>query len=422
MSKLFCMNNVKYVFMALSLFLIQACSETSTTKAPENNTPPDNGVVDLSVTLVDDLCDPNAAISNFLPVTAIAATTAADFGSGAHAIITGDVNGQFTSLNGLKPTFSDITVVTYGKHFYIIEQQLAGNNITKYAVDNPQTVIWQYSVNESSNPAVLSNPHDMIFVSETKAYVIRYNKTKVWIVNPSATTEADFKIGELDLSAYGGDDSTPEMDTGFIADGQFYIVLQRLEGATQRVVNDAYIAIFDVNTDQEIDANISGDTLKGIRLLLRNPRGVNYLAATNTLYVLSSGSFFPMSYIGGIEAIDLSTYKSTIILDDGDEQSHPFGLITSLAVISDERLYFVGYENADMNTLYLMDVKNRTVSPVNVSQLIDGQIQSIVIDPQGLLWVSDNANATVRILNPLSCNEIDAVSTNLNPARIVFAQ
>jgi hypothetical protein len=69
-----------------------------------------------------------------------------------------------------------------------------------------------------------------------------------------------------------------------------------------------------------------------------------------------------------------------------------------------------------------MDIVNKTISPVNVSQLIGGQIQSLAVDPQGLLWVSDNANATVRILNPLSCDELDAVSTNLNPAKIVFAQ
>ncbi len=401
----------------LSVFLLlQACSKTSTDKQTDPATSP------VSPPALS-LCDPTATISSFTPVTALAATTAADFVSGAHALITGDANGRFSSLNNLRPTSSDLTVATYGEHFYIIEQQLGGNNITKYAINDPQTVIWQYSVNETANPAVLSNPHDMIFVSETKAYVLRYNKTKAWIVNPSATTEAEFKIGELDLSAYGDAvDGIPEMETGFVADGKLYIVLQRLEGASQQVENDAYIAVFDVNTDLEIDVNIPGDALKGLPLTVRNPTDIAYLPATNTLFVQGSGSFFPVKYVGGIETIDLADYTKTLILDDGDDLSHPYGLITSLAVISPELLYFVGYEGYKINTLYAMDTRAGTVSPVNVTQLIGGQIQNLAVDPQGLLWVSDNANATVRILNPLSCEELDAVSTNLNPAKIVFAQ
>ena len=33
----------------------------------------------------------------------------------------------------------------------------------------------------------------------------------VWIVNPSATTSGEFKIGELDLSPYADSDGIPEM-------------------------------------------------------------------------------------------------------------------------------------------------------------------------------------------------------------------
>ena len=404
------------VFVLVIFLWLQACSDTSTNKAPDPIIPP------VDNTPVFSLCDPTAGAPVFLPVTAVAATTAADFASGAHALISGDASGQFSSLNNLDATSSDITVATYGNHFYRIERQGGGNSITKYAIDAPQTVIWQYSVNETANPAVLSNPHDMIFVSETKAYVLRYNKTKVWIVNPSATSEADFKIGELDLSAYGAVDGTPEMETGFIANGKLYIVLQRLEGVSQQVVNDAYIAVFDVTSDQEIDVNIPGDALKGIPLAVRNPTGIAYLPVSNTLFVQGSGSFFPVKYVGGIETIKLADYTKDLILDDGDDLSHPYGLITSLAVVSPDLLYFVGYESYRVNTLYAMDIVNKTISPVNVSQLIGGQIQNLAVDPQGLLWVSDNANATVRILNPLSCDELDAVSTNLNPAKIVFAQ
>ena len=197
----------KLLVLVTSLFL-QACSDTSTT---QNSVQPDTIDDEIPVAV---LCDSDVIISVFSPVTAIAATTSPTFVTGAHAIITGDGNGQFVSLNDLNPVSgADVTVVTYGNYFYMIGQQFSGNSITKYAIDNPQDVIWQYSVNEPA-ATVASNPHDMIFVSETKAYVLRYNKTKAWIVNPSATNEASFKIGELDLSAYATADGLPEMDAG----------------------------------------------------------------------------------------------------------------------------------------------------------------------------------------------------------------
>ncbi len=400
-------------FILVVIILLQGCSETTTNKEPEQDERDE-----MSAAI---LCDPDATITSFSSVTAIAATTSPTFVTGAHAIITGDVNGQFTSLNDLKPTSSDLTVVTYGDHFYILERQLGGNSVTKYAIDEPQDVIWQYSINEPG-ATIASNPHDMIFVSETKAYILRYNKTKAWVVNPLATKEADFKIGELDLSAYSTDDGLPEMDAGLIVNDKLYIILQRLEGISQSVIHDAYIAVFDINTDQEIDVNIVGDNLKGIPLTYRNPTAHTYLSENNMLYMQGSGSFFPVDYVGGIEVISLDDYSSTLILDDGDDLSHPYGLITKFSVVSPERLYFVGYESFDNNTLYVMDIKTKEIAPMNVPQLIDGQIANLTVDPQGLLWVSDNANATVRIINPLSCEEIDAVSTNLNPAEIVFAQ
>ena len=404
------------IFVLVMLFLLQACSETSTTQPSGQSEPPEEEIPVVA------LCDSEATVSTFIPVTAIAATTSPTFVTGAHVVISGDESGQFTSLNDLNPVSgADLTVVTYGSYFYVIGQQFSGNSITKYAIDKPQDVIWQYSTNEPS-ATVASNPHDMIFVSETKAYVLRYNKTKAWIVNPSATNEADFKIGELDLSTYSTGDGLPEMDAGLIIDGRLYIVLQRLEGVVQEVIHDAYIAVFDVNTDQEIDVNITGDSFKGIPLTFRNPTAHAYVSENNALYVQSSGSFFPVDYVGGIEVIDLDDYSNTIILDDGDAAVHPYGLITELSVTSPERLYFVGYESYDINTLYVMNVQTKEVAAMNVAQLIDGQIANLATDPQGLLWVSDNANATVRILNPLSCEEIDAVSTNLNPAKIVFAQ
>ncbi len=351
------------------------------------------------------------------PANAIVATVAADFSSGAHALISEADDGGFSALNDLQPTGSDITIAAFGKHFYRIERAFAGNNITKFASSDPQTPIWQFSTNDAGS-AVSSNPHDMVFVSETKAYVLRYGDSKVWIVDPSATSEADFKIGELDLSAYAGADGTPDMDSAVIVDGKLFITLQRLDNFA--VTQNAYLAIFDVQTDQEIDANIAGDDLKGIPLQIRNPTTIVHEPVANVIYVQGAGSFFPTEYTGGIEKIDPVDLTTTVILDDGDEVSHPYGQITELAAVSENVLYFVGYAGFTDNTLYKLDLATATITETAVSSLLHSQIAYLTVDDRGRLWVSDSATATVHILDPSTDSEIDAVSTSLNPDKIVF--
>ena len=351
---------------------------------------------------------------------AVVATVAADFSSGAHSIIGNDESGERIALNDLVATGSDITMAAYDSHFYRIERAFSGNNITKFSSSDPQTPVWQYSTNDPvTMTAVASDPHDMVFVSETKAYVIRYGSTKVWIVNPSAATEAEFKTGELDLSAYADvADGLPEMDSGVIVDGRLYITLQRLESFA--VTQDAYLAIFDTTTDEEIDANIAGDALKGIPLLTRNPTTIIYEPIADVIYVQGSGSFFPVDYTSGIEKIDLTSLTSTLLLGDGDSVTHPYGLITELAAVSDDTLYFVGYEGFTDNTLYKLDLATTDITASGVASLVSGQISDLEVDFFGMLWVGDAANATVRIIDTLTDTEIDVLSTNLNPEKIVF--
>ncbi|MDH5612769.1 MAG: hypothetical protein OEY66_09985 [Gammaproteobacteria bacterium] len=384
------MKNTKLISLLLSLLTLASCTQDSTT----------------SSSIIADKA-------------AIVATVAADYSSGAHTVISKDANGDRIATNNLVPTGSDITVAANGTDFYRIERAFAGNNITKFSASDAQTPIWQYSTNDVGS-AVLSNPYDMIFVSETKAYVLRNGSSIAWIVNPSATTEAEFKIGELDLSAYADADGVPEMSAGVIVNGKLYITLQRLDNFA--VTQLAYVAIFDVNTDLEIDANIPGDTLMGIPLQTRNPGNIIYEPVSNSIFVQGTGSFWPEEFTGGIERIDLANYTTTLTVDDGDAITHPYGLITELAVVSDSVLYFVGYAGYADNTLYKLNLNTAEITPTGVVSLVNGQISSLSVDSQGLLWVSDSANATVRVIDPATDAEVDALYTNLNPEKVVFVK
>jgi len=349
-------------------------------------------------------------------VQAVVATIAADYLSGAHSIV-GETAGEYAALNELAPGGSDVFVASYGSFYYIVDR--SAESVTKYAFSNPGEVIWQFTTKNSATDTG-SNPHAMVFVNDQKAYILRYGKTTAWIVNPSALIEADFKIGELDLSAYSGTDGIPDMDNGVVVGNQLFIAMQRLENFSPSAL--AYIAVFDINTDIEIDTNTdSVNGFNGIPLEVRNPfSDVVYDNDSGLIYVQAFGSFFSPQFTGGVEVINPITYASSIVLDDGDETTHPYGNIASFAIRSATSAYFVGYDGFTDNNLYKFNPTTKAVEQSSIAALQDVQISNIIFDNSGRLWVSDSSNATVYIINADTDEVIDMVSTVLNPGTVAF--
>jgi hypothetical protein len=266
-----------------------------------------------------------------------------------------------------------------------------------------------------------SNPHGLVFVNSEKAYLFRYDTTKAWIVNPSTTTESEFKVGQLDLTSYADADGIPEMESGVIVDGKLFIILQRLDRNSNWVPNTAYVAVFNTTTDAEIDTEIDNpDNVLGIPLDIRNPFAIQYLAENDTIYVQGSGYFFGTpEYTGGIVSINPDTYETNMVLDDG----LPYGNITGMAIVSETKGYFVGYAGWGDNTLYAFDPSTGTVGDA-VSGLehknIAGMESGIYTDKNNMLWVCNQTDARVDILNTTDDTIDESVSTNLNPLKVVF--
>ncbi len=353
------------------------------------------------------------------------ATVASDYSSGSHAFVSGS-GVDYTALNNIDPTTSDITMASGGNYFYRIGRAGGGNHITKFSFDAPQSVIWQYSVKDSPTETVLSNPSDMVVVNEQKAYVLRYGKPVIWIVNPSATNEADFKIGEIDLSAYSDSDGIPEMYKGVVAGNKLFVSIQRL--VTFAPTETAYVAVIDINTDTEIDALYTGDSLKGIPLNIRNPNNdIMYVAEDNAVYIQGLGAYSASEYSGGIEKIDVDSLALTTVLDDGSVSDHPYGHIASLAVASSTDAYFIGCADCysggtySIHNLFRLNPSTRQVTPITITGLQNSVLKDLAISPKGRLWVSAG-NATVYVFEPASQTVVATIDTQLNPDQIVFAQ
>ena len=378
------------------------------------------------------LANPNSGLCSSIKATAVAATVASDYSSAAHSVISVEpVNGARTVQNDLLPTAtSDISLSAYKNFFYRIERYQA-DNITKFDINAPDVPVWQFSTMDE-NETGTSNPYGLFFVNSQKAYLLRYGTTKAWIVNPSATTQANFKIGELDLSAYADSDGIPEMTYGVIIGYKFFILMQRLDRDNSFLPsNTPYIAVFDVSNDKEIDTGTTNDdNLMGIALNVKNPGAIQYLEQNNTIYIQAVGDYGSSwsgrdpEYSGGIISINPETYEVKTVLDDGDADNHPYGNISGMSIISSTKGYFVGYAGWGDNSLYTFNPSSGDAAVLANNELknknIAGMASGTYADQNNMLWVCNQTDSQIIILDTADNSINEKISTNLNPVSIVF--
>ncbi|MEI6093143.1 MAG: hypothetical protein WCQ47_05605, partial [bacterium] len=316
----------------------------------------------------------------------------------------------------LLPTVnSDLKIYSYGKYFYRIERSNS-NSIIKFSIEAPSKPIWQFSTDEAGDAN--SNPSAIIFVNETKAYLLRYNSTKAWIVNPSAATQSEFKIGELDLSAYGDNDGIPEMASGVIVDHRLFIALQRYDMINYGPNNISYLVVFDTNTDTKIT---------DLPLAVRNPSGkIKYY--DGYIYIPGADNMYGGTAInGGIQRVDTSTYAAdpTIIAANKN--------ISNVEIISNTKGYLVQYDAIwvpPYGKTYLKSFNpaNGVIDANNVADIGNNDksnIQDIIKDSNNLLWIAEAplTNPGIYIVDTATDTlQEGPISTNLNPLDITFCE
>ena len=350
---------------------------------------------------------------------AAVATIAPDFSSGAHALLGTDPDsGELVSQNDIAPTHSDITIAAGMGDIFRIERAQGGNVALFGAGDDVTTPSWQYSVTQGAS-AAQTNPTALIRVSETKAYIPLYNSDRILIVDPTATDEADFILGEIDFSAYDDGDGTPDVNNAVAIEDKLFVTVQRLTNFEPS--NTAYVAVIDTSTDTEIDTG-RDPMLNGIPLTVRNPNNdLVFLAGERSLYVQGVGKNFtsfidgsPPEFTGGVERINVDDYSSAVVVGDVDTRGHT----SSMTVVSSTKGYLVAGDFFS-NTVYPFDPQTGDVGAA-IPALTGLQIANVVTGPNGNVWVSDTSNATVHLLDPATDSITDAVVTNLNPNEVVF--
>lgn len=391
----------------------------------------------------EDSSNDTEAVSTSLPIFANAAVVrliAPDFSSSDLGLINSDAPTQV--YDSVAPVAnSDMDINAYGEFFYRMERY-GSNTISKYSIHNPDTAIWEFSTNDEGEDN--SNPYQILQISYNKAYLLRYGSNKVWVVDPSAQSADDFKVGEINLSAYvssADTDGVAEVAAAAYHKGKVFIVMQRLVSYNPSVAGqDAYIAVIDSFTDTEIDTNVATGVdadLKGIPLGVRNPSQVQIIG--DNLYVQAVGDYGSSfstparekAYTGGIEKVSLADYSKNLIQDDNNfDGEGTDAQISGMYIANEINGYFITYFGWKDNSVYQFNPSDNTVAPT----LLDNQYldhtsiadSAITRSPDGLLWVSI-ANANAPAINIYSINEDShtlkhQLTTTLNPSRVVFVK
>lgn len=389
-------------------------------------------LVALSFTLLS-ACGGSDSDSSFILPTAeyvVTATAAPDFSAGGHSIVNA-VNPRQASET-LDASGSDLAIAAYGEYFYRIER-FGVDTIRKYAATAPATSLWGENGFSTNDPGDFSaNAYDMVFVNDSKAYLIRYGAAKAWVVNPSAETEATFKTGELDLSAYADADGNPEMESAVIVGNKLFISMQRYENFATQLT--AYVAVFDIDTNTEIETGTDlTDAVMGIPLPVKNPQGMSYDPESEKIYLLAGGklacgfcgdSGTPAEYTGGIISIDPNSYAINQLVDDGDDDNHPYGNLSQMAIVSNTQGYFIGYNAYQDNTLFRFNPSTGVVETDPIADLDGLDLSGLGVDREDFLWIGKgDLNTAKLIVLDTTTDLIDQeVSIPLNPQAIAFGE
>ena len=358
---------------------------------------------------------------------AVVFSVAPDYSSGAHSVIDVDPgeDGSRETINKLKPAESDYTVASQGRYFYRIGRKQI-DSIAKFDISDPANPIWQFSTMDGSEEVASSNPYDLVFARPDKAYLLRYGVDKAWIVDPTVEKQENFKTGELDLSAYRVADTAPNMCRGMVLDKKLFILMQRLDSAYQP--QDAYLAVFNTKNGTEVETGQGETGFKGIKLPVKNPSCISYIPENDKIYVQGSGSL-PYAgssgdYSGGIASVDPDTYNATMLVDDGNQENHPYGNINGMYTVNASKGYFVGYHGYMNSTLYSFDPGNGEVHGASVDELqninIPGMGVKNSVDKNNMVWVPDATRSRMVILDPEDDSVNATVDTGLNPQKVAF--
>lgn len=422
----------KYALLPLAALLLTGCFPDSDNDGINNQGDGDNTTV-TTTQLDEQILDTNRL--------GVIATATSDYQTSDIAVFGTDAQYNLTVKEGLFATteLTDVGISTFENELYR-EGRYQADNLTKYSLNGDLTanLEWQYSVLDDDGSS--ANPYSLTFVSASKAYLTRYDSSDLWVVDPSVSSSgsADFRLDEIDLSAYAHDEAggTPRMNDALLVDDKLYVLMERLN-PNFSAVEQAYLAVIDTTTNEEINTgSVSG--LNGIELPVKNAGNLSY--HNGMIYVSGRGDAYAEldadKYTGGIAMVSTSGYTTVLLIDDGDETYNPYGNFQRVEVVDDDHGYFVGSKGWGNDTLYHFDPSNITsitesiVAVDGLSGFNIADIEAITLNDtesryRSVLYVAVQAGSAdetgrIKVVNVSDQSIFASFNLSFNPTDIEF--
>ncbi len=284
--------------------------------------------------------------------------------------------GEFKVANGDDLiVYEDSFVRVYGDNAYFIGRYGSDTVTVMKATELQADPVVQYSVGPEDTmgdldlptPQASTNPHDMVFLSESTAYMSFAGASAILKLNP-LTGE---RLALIDVSAYcEGDDELPEASPMAKVGQYIYVALKRQDRNNSWKPDIPVIIKIDTETDTIVDLDPVAEGVQGITLSLRNPSAMEYVEARNELYLSCTGDSNDAEVPSGVQIIDVltDTVKGAILTP-----AETGYRVSILRASSASKAYIIGYDDsADWPWPYFLSEVD-----LNSGQVVDDKFHSV---------------------------------------------
>jgi hypothetical protein len=305
---------------------------------------------------------------------------------------------------------SDAVMRTSGGYVFVVNRFL-GDNIQRLDPGHGFRTVFQCSTGAGSNP------NDIVVTAPDKAYVTRYGRPELWIVDPATSSSCDgFHRGTIDLSAFADADGLPEMSQTAVVGSHLFVSVQRLDrNHGFAPTGPSELVVIDLTSDTVI----TGIVLHGANAF-GDASGIEREPGTGWLVLATPGDIYRVGD-GGLVRVDpytLTAEDRFYVTEDALG-----GNILDFVLVSPTKGYAITQDAALHNHLVSFDPSNNTLLRDLLSR--DAYLPDIILGPDGLLWLADQSLPTpgLRRFDPATDRQLPPglIGVGLPPFSIGFA-
>ena len=329
-----------------------------------------------------------------------------NFGEGFFGTIDLDPPRDFSPKEDDLAVHEDAAVRSNGTHVFILNRRFRD---TVRRLDSTRGL----ATDLECSVGALANPHDIAFAREDKAYVTRYDAEALWIVDPTAASCNEFKVGEINLAPLADSDGIPDMDQMAIVGDRLYVTLQRLDQTTllRTPAERGAVAVIDTTSDRLVGS---------IELSGENPfsatKGI--VVDGSDLVIAQAGRFGTED--GGIERVDTVTERA---LGFAVREADLGGDITDFTIVDNERAYAIVSYPDFSSALIAFDPATGTVRRT-IEERDGFELADIELNDRGELYLADRTTESpgVRIYDAINGTPLGPalIEVELPPFEIIF--